>query len=87
MATLTFLGATAGVTGSMYLLETAQSKILLECGLVQGRYEEEQENEKPFPFDPASIDAVVLSHGHLDHSGRLPKLVNDGYRGRCPQKS
>lgn len=81
MAKLTFLGATAGVTGSMYLLETAQSKILLECGLVQGRYEEEQENEKPFPFDPASIDAVVLSHGHLDHSGRLPKLVNDGYRG------
>jgi len=81
MATLTFLGATAGVTGSMYLLETAQSKILLECGLVQGSYEEEQENEKPFPFDPASIDAVVLSHGHLDHSGRLPRLVNDGYRG------
>ena len=65
----------------MYLLETAESRILLECGLVQGRYEEEQENEKPFPFDPASIDAVVLSHGHLDHSGRLPKLVNDGYRG------
>ena len=81
MAKLTFLGATAGVTGSMYLLETAESRILLECGLVQGRYEEEQENEKPFPFDPASIDAVVLSHGHLDHSGRLPKLVNDGYRG------
>jgi len=81
MAKLTFLGATGGVTGSMYLLETGQSRILLECGLVQGRYEEEQENEKPFPFDPASIDAVVLSHGHLDHSGRLPKLVNDGYRG------
>jgi metallo-beta-lactamase family protein len=81
MAKLTFLGATGGVTGSMYLLETGQSRILLECGLIQGRYEEEQENEKPFPFDPASIDAVVLSHGHLDHSGRLPKLVNDGYNG------
>ena len=81
MATLTFLGATGGVTGSMYLLETGQSRLLLECGLIQGRYEEEQENKKPFPFDPASIDAVVLSHAHLDHSGRLPKLVNDGFKG------
>lgn len=81
MAQLTFLGATGGVTGSLYLLETAQARILLECGLVQGSYEEEQENEKPFPFEPASLDAVVISHGHLDHSGRLPRLVNDGYRG------
>jgi metallo-beta-lactamase family protein len=81
MATLTFLGATSGVTGSLYLLETKGTKILLECGLVQGSYEEEQQNEKPFPFDPASIDAVILSHAHLDHSGRLPKLVNDGFKG------
>ncbi len=81
MATLTFLGATGGVTGSMYLLEAGESKILVECGLIQGRYEEEQQNKEPFPFDPASIDAVVLSHGHLDHSGRIPKLVNDGFAG------
>lgn len=81
MAKLTFHGAISGVTGSLYLLETSGAKILLECGLVQGSYEEEQQNEKPFPFDPASIDAVILSHAHLDHSGRLPKLVSDGFKG------
>ena len=81
MAKLTFHGAISGVTGSLYLLETAGVKILLECGLVQGSYEEEQENEKPFPFTAAEIDAVILSHAHLDHSGRLPKLVNDGFKG------
>jgi metallo-beta-lactamase family protein len=81
MAKLTFFGAISGVTGSLYLLETGGKKFLLECGLIQGSYEEEQENEKPFPFDPASIDAVILSHAHLDHSGRLPKLVSDGFKG------
>lgn len=81
MATLRFLGATEGVTGSLYLLETARGTILLECGLVQGRHEEEKANAEPFPFDVGSIDAVVLSHAHLDHSGRLPKLVRDGYEG------
>jgi metallo-beta-lactamase family protein len=81
MAKLTFFGAISGVTGSLYLLETGGKKFLLECGLIQGSYEEEQLNEKPFPFDPASIDAVILSHAHLDHSGRLPKLVSDGFKG------
>ena len=81
MAKLTFHGAISGVTGSLYLLEAFGVKILLECGLVQGSYEEEQENEKPFPFAAAEIDAVILSHAHLDHSGRLPKLVNDGFNG------
>jgi len=81
MAKLTFYGATEGVTGSSYLLETNSSTILLECGLFQGSREEEKGNKKPFPFDVHRIDAVVLSHAHLDHSGRLPKLVAEGYSG------
>lgn len=81
MATLTFLGAVDGVTGSMYLLKTISSTILLDCGLFQGRREEEKANKKPLPFSPSDIDAVVLSHAHLDHSGRLPLLVNHGYEG------
>jgi metallo-beta-lactamase family protein len=81
MAKLTFYGATEGVTGSLYLLQTDEATILLECGLVQGRSEEEEANKSPFPFDVKELDAVILSHAHLDHSGRLPKLVADGYRG------
>ena len=81
MASLTCYGATEGVTGSMYLLQTGQATILLECGLVQGSREEEKANEEAFPFDIDKLDAVVLSHAHLDHSGRLPKLIRDGYRG------
>lgn len=82
MALLTFLGAIQQVTGSCYLLESREgSRVLLECGMRQGRREEEEANEQPFPFDPASIHAVVLSHAHLDHSGLLPRLVASGFRG------
>jgi metallo-beta-lactamase family protein len=81
MANLTFYGATEGVTGSAYLIEAARATILLECGLVQGGREEEELNKESFPFDIGEIDGVVLSHAHLDHSGRLPKLVADGYTG------
>ena len=81
MAKLTFWGATKGVTGSKYLLETENAKILLECGLLQGSRKDERGNEQPFPFDVRQLDAVVLSHGHLDHSGQLPKLSADGYAG------
>lgn len=81
MAKLTFYGATDGVTGSCYLIETDDSTILLECGLFQGSREEEKANKKPFPFEIHKIDALVLSHAHLDHSGRIPKLVADGYNG------
>jgi metallo-beta-lactamase family protein len=81
MAKLTFYGATEGVTGSAYLLEVNGARILLECGLFQGSREEEKGNKQPFPFDVHKIDAMVLSHAHLDHSGRLPKLIADGYNG------
>lgn len=81
MAQLTFYGAVAGVTGSMYLLETDNACLLLDCGLFQGRREEEDANRKPLPFDASRIDAVVLSHAHLDHSGRLPLLMAQGFEG------
>jgi metallo-beta-lactamase family protein len=81
MTSLTFFGATGQVTGSCYLLETSTHRILLECGMFQGTKETEKQNEADFPFDPARIDAVVLSHAHLDHCGRLPKLVKDGFKG------
>jgi metallo-beta-lactamase family protein len=81
MAQLTFWGAAGRVTGSCYLLRTARSTVLLECGLVQGRRDEERSNSEPFPFDVNSLDAVVLSHAHLDHSGRIPRLVKAGYQG------
>lgn len=81
MAQLTFYGAVEGVTGSLYLLQTDKATLLLDCGLFQGRREEEDANEKPLPFDTTTIDAVVLSHAHLDHSGRLPLLVKAGYSG------
>ena len=82
MVTLTFHGATRQVTGSCYLLETAHSRVLLECGLFQGPPEVDRLNERPFPFDPRAIHAVVLSHAHLDHSGLLPRLRREGFRGK-----
>ncbi len=79
MANLTFFGATEGVTGSRYLLETARATILLECGMYQGGREAEEANQTAFEFSVSELDAVVLSHAHLDHSGRLPMLAADGY--------
>ncbi len=76
-----FLGAAGGVTGSCYLIRCAGQRVLLDCGLFQGARDTEARNRASFPFDPRRIDAVVLSHAHLDHSGRLPLLVKAGYRG------
>jgi metallo-beta-lactamase family protein len=82
MATLTFHGATRQVTGSCYLLETTHSRVLIECGLFQGPPEVDRLNERPFPFKPHDIQAVVLSHAHLDHSGLLPRLKREGFDGK-----
>ena len=78
---LTFLGAAGAVTGSCYLLQTSRHTLLLECGQVQGSAAEEALNRLPLPVPPDSIDAVVLSHAHIDHSGRLPLLHREGYDG------
>jgi len=76
-----FLGATRTTTGSMYLIEINGKRLLLECGLFQGHREETTQRNCGFPFDPRQIDAVVLSHAHIDHSGNLPNLVKQGYNG------
>jgi len=76
-----FFGATGEVTGSCHLVTVGNHKILLDCGLIQGRAKDEARNRESFPFDPASIDVVVLSHAHIDHSGRLPLLVKSGFKG------
>ena len=78
---LTFLGAARNVTGSSYLLETRDARVLIDCGLYQERKYQER-NWQSFAFDPISIDAVFLTHAHLDHCGLLPKLVREGYQGR-----
>ena len=76
-----FLGATRTTTGSMYLLEVNGRKLLLECGLYQGRREESIERNRHFPFDPKQLDAVILSHAHIDHCGNLPNLCKQGFTG------
>ena len=76
-----FLGAARTVTGSMHLLEVNGQRLLLECGLYQGRRADTYEVNQKLPFDPHSIDAVILSHAHMDHSGNLPNLVKQGFSG------
>lgn len=78
---LSFHGAASGVTGSCYLLEMDDFRILVDCGMFQGKDEMFSSNLRPFRFDPASISAVLLTHAHLDHCGRLPFLVRQGFRG------
>jgi metallo-beta-lactamase family protein len=76
-----FCGAAGTTTGSQHLLEVNGNHILLDCGLYQGRRQEAYERNQNFPFDPAKVDVVVLSHAHIDHSGNLPNLVKRGFRG------
>src|SRR5437764_6714479 len=82
--TVTFWGAAQSVTGSMHLVEAGPLRILLDCGLVRadgGNRDEARQRNRTFPFDPASLTAVVLSHAHVDHCGNLPNLVRQGFRG------
>jgi len=76
-----FFGATRTTTGSMFLLEVNQQRLLLECGLFQGRRAESIERNRNFPFDARQIDAVILSHAHIDHCGNLPNLCRQGFTG------
>ena len=78
---LQFFGATGEVTGSLYAVRAGSHTVLLECGLIQGGAQNEARNREDFPFDIDEIDAVVLSHAHIDHSGRTPRLVRQGYTG------
>jgi metallo-beta-lactamase family protein len=76
-----FFGGARAVTGSMYVIEAAGRRILFECGLFQGRRREAEERNRYLPFDPRGIDAMILSHAHIDHSGNIPSLVAQGFRG------
>ncbi len=79
---ITFLGATKMVTGSNYLVEAAGKKFLVDCGMWQGKAELEDKNAEPFDYNPKEIDFMLLTHAHIDHSGRIPKLYNEGYRNK-----
>lgn len=76
-----FLGASRIVTGSNILVETENEKFLIDCGMFQGSKELEKRNWEDFKFNPSEIDFMLLSHAHIDHSGRIPKLVNEGFKG------
>ena len=78
---ITFLGATKMVTGSNFLVEAAGKRFLVDCGMFQGKAELELENFKPFDYNPAELDFMLLTHAHIDHSGRIPKLYNEGFKG------
>jgi metallo-beta-lactamase family protein len=80
--TITFLGGVESVTGSKFLLETDNYKLLVEAGMFQGLKELRLKNWEPFPVNPAEINAIIITHAHLDHSGYLPRLVRDGFKGK-----
>src|SRR5438105_7328871 len=81
MSTLSFWGAAGTVTGSKYLIETDRARVLVDCGLFQGGHELRDRNWQEPPFNAASVDAVIITHAHIDHTGYLPRFVSHGFRG------
>src|SRR2546430_12304687 len=81
MPTLSFWGAAGTVTGSKYLIETDGGRVLVDCGLFQGGHELRDRNWQEPPFNAASVDAVIITHAHIDHTGYLPRFVSHGFRG------
>ena len=79
---INFLGAAESVTGSLYLISTSHGQVLLDCGMFQGSRVLDRKNREEFPFDPSQINYMILSHSHIDHSGRIPLLVKRGFRGK-----
>src|SRR3989344_4650101 len=79
---ITFCGGTGTVTGANFLLEIEDKKILVDCGLIQGVKPADDINWDPFPYDPKEIDMLFVTHAHVDHLGRIPKLVYDGFKGK-----
>ncbi|TLD40656.1 MAG: Metallo-beta-lactamase family protein, RNA-specific [Candidatus Jettenia ecosi] len=77
-----FIGAARAVTGSCYSIQTKEASILVDCGMFQGTRDNEKRNARPFPFEPSEVQYLLLTHAHLDHSGLIPKLVKDGFRGK-----
>ena len=81
MATLSFWGGVGTVTGSKYLLETANASVLVDCGMFQGLKELRERNWQEPPFDPRALTAILITHAHIDHTGYLPRLVRQGFSG------
>src|SRR3990167_9453286 len=81
-AKITFYGGTGSVTGANFLIEVAGKRILVDCGLTQGMKIADDINWEPFSYQPAEIDFLFITHAHVDHLGRIPKLVSEGFRGK-----
>src|SRR3989338_8966771 len=79
---ITFYGGAMSVTGANYLLDFGSKKILVDCGMFQGCHFCEGRNFNQFPYDPKDIDAAFITHAHIDHTGRIPKLVERGFKGK-----
>src|SRR4051812_6503574 len=80
--TIQFCGGAGSVTGANFLVQSGSDKFLIDCGLAQGRHNAEEDNWAPFAYSPAEIPLLIITHAHIDHIGRIPKLVKDGFRGK-----